>query len=321
MLGMATKVAFCLLAAGSAHAAAATDTYPAKPVRFIIGYAAGGIVDANARTIAQYLSAKLGQNFIIESRLGAGGRIAADYAAKSAADGYVLSFTANGTHSFAAVTEKNLPYDPVKDFTPIALIGTYGFLMVVHPSVPAKSVGQLIELARKNPGKLNYSSSGTGSGIHFAGELFNLMAKVRIVHVPYKGAALGLQDVIGGHVEITYHAGAHEAVNSGRVRLLATTGSQRDPRFPDTPTLAQAGLSGYELISWTSLFGPPKLPAAITSRLNAAVNEALKDMATARQLRVWGTIPSPGGPEQLAKILQAEIVLFRRIVAETKMTF
>jgi tripartite-type tricarboxylate transporter receptor subunit TctC len=305
----------------TASLAAHAQSYPTKPVRVLVGYAAGGIADTSARIAAQQLTVKLGQNFIVDSRLGAGGRIAAELVSKAPADGYTLLSTTNGTHSFAPVTEKNLAYDPVKDFTPVGLIGTYGFLMVVHPSLPVKSVKELIALARKNPGKLNYSSSGTGSGIHFAGELFKLSAKVDIVHIPFKGAAPALQDVVAGRTEITYDAGAGAAVEAGQVRLLGTTGAKRDPRFPSAPTLAEAGLPGFDVISWTAIYGPPNLPAAITSQLNAALNDGLKDPKTIERLKVWGAIASPGSPDQLDKLQKSEIARYRKVAADGKLTF
>jgi tripartite-type tricarboxylate transporter receptor subunit TctC len=305
----------------STAAGASAQSYPAKPVRFVVGYAPGGIGDSTARIVAQHVTARIGQNVLVESRLGAGGRIASEYISKSAPDGYALNYTANGTHSFAAVTEKNLPYHPVRDFTPVALIGTFGFLMVVHPSLPVKSVNELIVLAKKNPRKLNYSTSGTGSGIHFAGELFNIMGKVEIVHVPYKGAVLALNDVIGGNVEITFDAGAGAAVEAGQVRLLGTTSTRRDPRFPNVPTLSEAGLKGFDVISWNALFGPPKLPAAITAQLNGAVNEALRDPKVVERLKVWGMVPTPGAPEQLDSLLKSEIARYGKIATDGKMTF
>jgi tripartite-type tricarboxylate transporter receptor subunit TctC len=301
--------------------AAQAQTYPTKPVRVLVGYAPGGIADTSARIITQQLTQRIKQNFIVDSRLGAGGRIAAEAVSRAAPDGYTLLSTTNGTHSFAAVTEKNLPYDPVKDFTPIGLIGTYGFLLVVHPSLPVKSVKELIALAKKNPGKLNYSSSGTGSGIHFAGELFKLAAKVDIVHIPYKGAAPALQDAVAGRVEMTFDAGAGQAVEAGQVRLLGTTAGKRDPRFPNSPTLAEAGLPGFDVISWTAVYGPANLPPAIVSQLNAAMNAALKDADTVQRLKIWGAIASPGGPEQLDALLKSEIARYRKVAADAKLTF
>jgi tripartite-type tricarboxylate transporter receptor subunit TctC len=320
-LRRATSIAVPIVVLVASAFTVRAQTYPTKPVRVMVGYAAGGIADTSARIITQQLTQRLKQNFIVDSRLGAGGRIAAELVSKAPPDGYTLLSTTNGTHSFAAITEKNLAYDPVKDFTPVGLIGTYGFLLVVHPSVPAKSVKELIALARNSPGKLNYSSSGSGSGIHFAGELFKLAAKVDIVHVPFKGAAPALQDVVAGRIEMTLDAGAGQAVEANQVRLLGTTGGKRDPRFPNAPTLAEAGLPGFDVISWTAVYGPPTMPPAIVSQLNGAMNAALKDPDTAQRLKVWGAIASPGGPEQLDQLLKSEIARYRKVATDAKLSF
>ena len=309
------------LALALISSASLAQSYPSKPVRFIVGYAAGGVADTSARIMAQRMSAKLGETVIVENRVGAGGRIAAEAIARAPADGYQLLYTTNGTHSFAPVSEKVLPYDPIRDFTPIALVGTYGFLMVVHPSVPAKTVAEFIEYAKKNSGKLNYGSSGAGSGVHFAGELFKMMAGVNITHVPYKGAAPALQDTIAGVCQLTFDAGAGQAVEGGKVRLLGTTGSQRDPRFPNSPTLAEAGVPGYDLISWVGIFAPPGLAPGIATQLNAAANEALMDSGVRQRLGLWGVIPTPGTPAALEQLVRSEISRLRKIATDGKLQF
>ncbi len=300
---------------------APAQSYPSKPVRFIVGYAAGGVADTSARIMAQRMSVKLGETVIVENRVGAGGRIGAEMIAKAPADGYQLLYTTNGTHSFAPVSEKVLPYDPIRDFTSIALVGTYGFLMVVHPSVPAKTVAEFIDYAKKNSGKLNYGSSGAGSGVHFAGELFKMMAGVNMTHVPYKGAAPALQDTIAGVCQLTFDAGAGQAVEGGKVRLLGTTGSQRDPRFPNSPTLAEAGVPGYDLISWVGIFAPPGLAPGVATQLNAAANEALMDPGVRQRLGLWGVIPTPGTPAALEQLVRTEISRLRKIATDGKLQF
>lgn len=297
------------------------QTYPTKPVRVLVGYAPGGIADTSARIVSQQLTSRLKANFIIDSRPGAGGRIAAEAGAKVPPDGYTLLFGTEGTHSVAVVTVKNLGYDPIRDFTPIGLIGKHGFCLVVHPSLPVKSVKELIALARKNPGKLNYSSSGTGSGIHFASELFKLAAKIDLTHIPYKGAAPALQDVVGGRIEMTLSPSPVQAVEAGQVRLLGTTSARRDPRFPDAPTLAEAGMPGFEVIGWTAIFGPANTPTAIVSQLNAAMNAALSDADTIQRLRTWGSVASPGEPAELDQLLKSEIVRYKKVAADAKLTF
>jgi tripartite-type tricarboxylate transporter receptor subunit TctC len=297
------------------------QTFPTKPVRLLVGYAPGGIADSSARIVSQQLTSRLKANFIIDSRPGAGGRIAAEAATKVPPDGYTLLLGTEGTHSVASVTVKGLPYDAIKDFTPIGLIGKHGFSLVVHPSLPVKSLKELIALARRYPGKLNYSSSGTGSGIHFATELFRHAAKVDLTHIPYKGAAPALQDVVGGRIELTLSPSAAPQVEAGQVRLLGTTSARRDPRFPDAPTLAEAGLPGFEAIGWTALFGPANTPLAIVSQLNGAMNAALSEPDVIQRMRVWGSIASPVEPAELDALLKSEIARYRKVVADAKLTF
>ena len=318
---------FCGLALGVSTVALIVSpatfaqTYPAKPVRVLVGYAPGGIADTSARIVSQQLASRLKASFIIDSRPGAGGRIAAEAGTKVPPDGYTLLLGTEGTHSVAVVTVKGLPYDPIRDFTPIGFIGKHGFCLVVHPSLPAKSLKELVALARKYPGKLNYSSSGTGSGIHFASELFRLAAKVDLTHIPYKGAAPALQDVVGGRIEMTLSPSPAPQVEAGQVRLLGTTSATRDPRFPDAPTLAEAGLPGFEAIGWTAIFGPANMPPAIVSQLNAAMNAALSEPDTIQRLRIWGSIASPGEPAELDRLLKSEIVRYRKVAADAKLTF
>jgi tripartite-type tricarboxylate transporter receptor subunit TctC len=313
----------CVLAGAATviSAAACAQSYPAKPVRVLVGYAPGGIADSSARIITQHLATRLKANFFIDSRPGAGGRIAAEAGTKAAADGYTLLFGTEGTHSVASVTVKNLAYDPIKDFTPVGLIGMHGFCLVVHPSLPAKSLPELIALAKKHPGKLNYSSSGTGSGIHFAGELFKVAARIDVLHVPYKGAAPALQDVVGGRIEMTLSPSPGPAIETGRVRLLGTTSSKRDPRFPDAPTLAEAGLPGFEAIGWTAIFGPANMPPSIVTQLNVAMNSALSDPDAVQRLRFWGSVASPREAAELEQLIKAEMARYRKVVAEANLRF
>ena len=300
---------------------ALAQAYPSKPIKILVPFTAGGSSDIIARSIGIKLAEIMGQPVVVENRAGANGAIAAEMIAKAPADGYQLLYTTNGTHSFAPVSEKVLPYDPIRDFTSIALVGTYGFLMVVHPSVPAKTVAEFIDYAKKNSGKLNYGSSGAGSGVHFAGELFKMMAGVNMTHVPYKGAAPALQDTIAGVCQLTFDAGAGQAVEGGKVRLLGTTGSQRDPRFPNSPTLAEAGVPGYDLISWVGIFAPPGLAPGIATQLNAAANEALMDPGVRQRLGLWGVIPTPGTPAALEQLVRTEISRLSKIATDGKLQF
>ena len=305
------------VAAGWAHA----QPYPSKPVRVIVPYAAGGFSDLSSRLVMERMSKVLGQPMIVEPRPGGGGRIGAEVIARAPADGYQLLYTTNGTHTYMQITEKALSYDPLKDFTPIAQIGVYGLLMAVHPSIPARNVAEFIDYARRNPGKINYASSGPGSGIHFAGELFNVMAGIDMVHVPYKGSGPALQDVIAGTCHVTFDGAAKPFIDAGKVRFLGTTSARRDPRFPDFPTIAEGGLPGYDLTYWLAMFGPAGLPAEIQQRLNAALNAALADETLRKRLAEMGVVPVGGAPDVLPRQIRTETEALRRIAADAKLKF
>lgn len=313
----ATLTVFLLAVATCCHA----QPYPSKPVRVIVPYASGGFSDISSRVVTERMSKVLGQPIIVEPRPGGGGRIGAEAVARAPADGYQLLYTTNGTHTYMQITEKALSYDPIKDFTPIAQIGVYGLLMAVHPSVPARNVPEFIEYARRNPGKINYASSGLGSGIHFAGELFNVMAGVNLVHVPYKGSGPALQDVIAGNCHVTFDGAAKPFIDAGKVRFLGTTSARRDPRFPDSPTIGESGLPGYDLTYWLAMFGPAGLPAAVQQTLNAALNATLADAGVRKRLAEMGVVPVGGSPEVLSRQIRAETAALRKIAAETKLRF
>jgi len=232
------------------------QTYPQRPIKAIVPYAAGGFSDQASRIIVEAMSRNLGQNIIIENRAGGGGRIGSEYISKASPDGYQLLLTTNGTHTYMAVVEKALSYDPITDFTPISLIGKYGLLMVVNPSVPAKTLPEFLTYARESKVQINYATSGIGSGLHFAGELFNAMGKVQMTHVPYKGSGPGMQDVLAGVCQVIFDGAAKPQIDAGKVRLLGTTSAVRDPRYPDVPTLSEGGLTGYDLTYWVGLFAP-----------------------------------------------------------------
>lgn len=294
------------LALGLACGAASADTWPSKPVHLIVPYAAGGFSDQAARAFGNALSVELKQPVVIETRAGAGGRIGADAVARMAPDGYNLLFTTNGTHTYMAVTEKSLPYDPIKDFTPISELASYGLLMVVNPAVPAKNVQEFIAYAKANPTKISFASSGPGSGLQFAGEVFKSMAGVHMTHVPYKGSGPGLMDVAAGNCQVIFAGEAKPFVDSGKVRLLGTTSATRDPRFPNTPTIAEAGLPGYDLTYWIGLFGPAGLPPDVRSRLATAVKHVLADESVKEQFASFGLVPVGSTPEQLVEQIRTE---------------
>ena len=301
--------------------AAMAQTYPSKPIRVIVPYAAGGFSDISSRLVGAAMSRALGQTLVIEPKPGGGGRVGADMIAKAAPDGYQILYTTSGTHTYMQITEKSLSYDPVKDFTPIALVGNYGLLTVINASIPVRSVSEFIAYAKKNPGKLNYASSGLGSGIHFAGELLKDLAGINLVHVPYKGSGPALQDVIAGACQITFDGAAKPFIDAGKVRFLGTTSAQRDPRFPDAPTLGEAGVTGYDLTYWLAVFAPAGLAADIQNKLNAAVNSALTDEKFKSQLAEMGVVPMGGSPDVLAPLIRTETAKLRKIATDAKLQF
>jgi tripartite-type tricarboxylate transporter receptor subunit TctC len=308
---------FAITTMGSCLAVA--QSYPTKPIRAVVPYAAGGFSDIVSRMLSERLSRELGQTLVIDARPGGGGRIGAEAVARATPDGYTLLITTNGTHSYMPVTEEKLSYDPIKDFTPISFVGSYGLLMVVTPSLPARNVAELVDYAKKNPGKLNYATSGLGSGIHFAGELFKSLAGVDITHVPYKGSAPAMQDTMAGVVQITFDGAAKPMIDAGKVRLLGTTMARRDPRFPQQPTIGEAGLPGYDLTYWVGVFGPAGLAPAILQRLNSAFNTALADPDLRKRLTDMGIIIGGGAPEIVEQTIKSDIAQLSKIARDTKL--
>jgi len=298
-----------------AHVTLHAQSYPNHPIRVIMPYAAGGYTDQISRILAESMGKTLGQPLIIEAKAGGGGRIGAEAVTKLSADGYDLLMTTNGTHTYMAVTEKNLSYDPIKDFTPISLVGSYGLLMVVNPSVPAKNLSEFIEHVKKNPGKLNYATSGVGSGLHFAGELFKSMANVDMVHIPYKGSGPGMQDVIAGTCQVIFDGGAKPFIDAGKVRLIGTTSAKRDPRYPQMPTISEGGLNGYDLTYWIGLFGPKGLPKDVQMKLHGAIKIAIADPQVQVKLNNMGLNLIGSSPEELVAEIRQETEKLRAIAA------
>jgi len=294
---------------------AQAQPYPNRPIKAVVPYAAGGFSDQASRIIAEAMSRNLGQNIVIENRAGGGGRIGSESITRATPDGYQLLLTTNGTHTYMAVVEKSLSYDPVTDFTPISLVGKYGLLMVVNPAVPAKTLPEFLAYARDSKVQINYATSGMGSGLHFAGELFNAMGKVNMTHVPYKGSGPGMQDVLAGVCQVIFDGAAKPQIDAGKVRLLGTTSAVRDPRYPDVPTLSEGGLTGYDLTYWVGLFGPKGLPPEIQARLNASVKTALADPEVKRKLNGMGMTLVGSAPEQMVQEIRTETAKLRQIAA------
>ncbi len=304
-----------LALATAAHAQPAAQGYPNRPIKAIVPYAAGGFSDQASRIVAEAMGKVLKQPIVIENRPGGGGRIGSEAVTKMAPDGYTLLMTTNGTKTYMAVTEKNLSYDPVNDFTPISLVGKYGLLMVVNPAVPASNVREFVAYAKANAGKVNYASSGPGSGLHFAGEVFKSMAGIQMTHVPYKGSGPGMQDVLAGVCQVIFAGEAKPLVDAGKVRLIGTTAAVRDPRFPNVPTLSEGGLTGYDLTYWVGLFAPKGLPAEIQAQLHAAVKTAMADPAVRKRLEDMGLVLEAAGPEVVTQTIRTETQKLRAIAA------
>jgi len=311
MLRRLTTVLAGLAAALTISLAAPAADYPSHPVTIIVAFTPGGPSDVLARIIGRRLQDILHQPFIIENRPGSGGNIAAEQAAHAAPDGYTLLMGNNSILATNAALYKKLAYDPEKDFVPISLIGTQANILVVNPSVPANSMAELIALAKASPGQLNFASSGFGAAAHLAGELFKTEAKINIVHVPYKGAAPALQDVIAGHVNSTFDqaATALGQVKAGRVRALAVTAKTRLASAPEIPTVDEAGLPGFYMSIWHGLWAPKGTPRDVVTKLNGAAREALADPVVRKKLEDIGQDIPPADqqtPEALRAFHKAE---------------
>ena len=311
---------FLLLALTLACAGVSAQNYPSRPIRLVVPYPPGGPLDIMARAIGQKLTEAWSQPVVVDNRAGAGGNIGADLVAKSPADGYTLLMGAVATHAINPTLYAKLPYDPVKDFAPVALVAQVPNILVVNPSVPAGSVKELIELARARPGYLNFGSGSTGSTGHLAGELFNAMAGVQMVHIPYKGGAPAMADLLAGQVQLMFDnlANALPNVRAGRLRALAVTTLARSPAMPDLPTIAESGLPGFDLTTWFGLMVPAGTPPEIVIKLNAGIVRALNAKDMRERLEKMGTEPpADNTPEHFAAFIRAEAAKYAKVVKES----
>ena len=303
-------IAFGALAAGFAHA----QPYPTKPIKIVAPFAPGGGTDFIARLIAQKLTEKLGAQVIVENKPGAGGNLGAEQAVRSPADGYTLLLVA-GSYTVNPSLYK-LTFDPVSDITPIIQLSQGPFIVAVHPSVPAKTLKELIDLVKKQPDKLSYASAGSGSITHLASAMFVDMAKLQIVHIPYKGTGPALNDAIAGNVQVLFGSPSTTIphIKSGRLRALAVTTTKRIGAAPDVPTMAESGLPGYEVVLWHGLVGPKGLPRAIVERINTEANQILKVKEMDTLLATDGVAPAGGTPEQFDQHVRRESVKWADVV-------
>ncbi|HTL25330.1 MAG TPA: tripartite tricarboxylate transporter substrate binding protein [Burkholderiales bacterium] len=308
-----TFIAAALL--GAAALPAHAQSYPTKPVRFIVPFPPGGPVDATARAITFKLSEYWKQQAIVDNRAGAGGIVGAEVAAKSPADGYTV-FVCSIHHSVLPSLRSDLSYNIEKDFAPVTFATAFPIILVAHPSVQSKSVKELVAYARANPGKLSYGSAGNGGGTHLAGELFKDIAKVDLLHVPYKGSAPAMTDLLGGQVQLMFSDGptALPQIKGGKVRALAVGSPKRSALVPDLPTIAESGLAGYDAYSWSGIVVPAATPKEIVAKLNADIVKALNDPEVKKRLLENGAEAMPGTPDQFAKTLRSEITKWGKVV-------
>ena len=295
---------------------ACAQTYPSKPIRYVVPFPAGGPLDIVARALGQELNKSWGQPVIVDNRPGAGGNIGADFVAKSQPDGYTIVMGAVSTHAINVTLYSKLPYDPIKDFAPITLITSVPNVLVVHPSVPARNVKELIALAKARPGALNFASGSTGSAGHLAGELFKTMAHVDMAHIPYKGAAPAVVDLMAGQVSLMFDnlASALPNIKAGRVRALAVTTLRRSPMLPELPTISEAGLRGFDVATWFGVLAPAGTPPEIVSKFNAEIVRILNTPAMKERLAVLGAEPVGNKPEEFAAFIKAEIPKYARVI-------
>jgi len=310
-----------LVAAGvlPVRAAEPTTPYPTRAVRFILGYPPGGASDAVARILVQPLPGRLGQQVVIDNRPGAGGNIAGEIAARSAPDGHTWFLGNNAILATNQALYSRMPFDSTRDFATVVLVGTQPSVLAVHPSLPVKSVRDLIALAKARPGQLNYASTGTGTAGHLVGELFKGLAQVSYVHIPYKGGGPAVIDLVSGQVQFMFATAASvmQHVRSGRLRALAVTSAKRSPSLPDLPTISEAGLPGFEAINWHGIVVPAATPAPVIGKINSEVNAVLGMAETRDRLGAQGVEARGGTAAEFASFLRSEIPKWTKVVRDS----
>jgi tripartite-type tricarboxylate transporter receptor subunit TctC len=307
-----------MMAAATAVAQTTDAAWPDRPIRLVVPFPAGSSTDIIARIIAQKLGARLGQQVVIENRAGASGNIGADTIAKAAPDGYTIGIATASTHAVAASLGVSLPYDPIKDFAPVAMLGGQPYVLVLYPGLPARDLAELIALAKAKPGTLNYGSAGVASLAHLATALLASMAGIDIMHVPYKSSAQSVTDMITGRLDMQFATIAPTLPNirAGQLRALVTSGNRRASVLAEVPTVAEAGIAGYEASLWVALVAPAATPPAIIARLNREVNEVLNSAEGKEALVAQGTEPDPGPPQAVTDRIRADTDKWRGVVAK-----
>ncbi len=292
----------------------AQESFPQKPVRIVVPQTPGGASDALARIMAQKLSEKWGQSVVVENRAGAGGNVGMEVVAQSAADGHTLLMSYAGSHAINPALYKKLPFDPVKDFAPVATLATLPFVLVARPDAPFKSVSELIEQGRKNP--LTFGSAGNGSVNHLLGVMFNMSTGTQLTHVPYKGAAPAMQDLMGGQINMVFTSlpSVAGSLRNGQLRGIAVTSAQRSGTFPQIPTLAESGLKNFDVSPWFGLFAPGATPAGVVRKINADVNEMLRQKEVMEKFSAQGAEPLARQPAEFAAMLKADLATWAEVV-------
>ena len=301
---------------------AAAQAYPAKPPRLLVGFVPGGGVDQTARITTAKLSELWGQPITVENKVGAGGTIAADTVAKAAPDGYTFVLCNIGSHGIGPVLYKKIPYDAIRDVTYLGLIGTTPNVMAVHPSVPANTVAEFIAYARANPGKISYGSSGVGTSTHLGVELFKSMTGIDIVHVPYKGGAASSADLVAGQIQLVITNLPEQVayIKAGRTRALGVSTTKRSPQFPDVPTIAEAGVPGYDVTVWYGLCGPGGMARSLVERINADLQRAVSSPETVKRLFDAGIEAAPGSSEFFTEFARTENAKWAKVVKDAGVT-
>ena len=311
------KVAGVVIASAASSAAwsqAGSPQYPARPIRIVVPFTPGGLTDAMARVVGKKLGADLGQPVVVDNRPGAGGIVGTEAAAKSPPDGYTLLVTQSGLTILPSLKLK-LPFDPVKDFEPVSTLASYMLFLVAHPSTPARTVKELVALARTRPGQLTYGSAGAGSSMHLAGEMFSHAIGVPMTHVPYKGEAPAISELIGGQVALTFGTNVVlPHVKAQKLALIAVTGPKRFAGLPDVPTISEAGIRGYEVTSWNALFAPAGTPPAVIDRLHPLVKEALTLPEAKALAQTHGLDIAPSSPAELGTMIKSELAKWAKVV-------
>jgi tripartite-type tricarboxylate transporter receptor subunit TctC len=311
----AVRIAAVLLALGVHAAGHASEAYPSRPIRLLLPSSPGGPVDVIGRTMSSGLAETLGQQIVVDNRAGAGGLIGAETVARATPDGYTLMFSHSGPLAIEAALHSKMPYHPVKDFAPVSLVCTSPYVLVVNPSSPAKSVKDLIALAKSRPGKFHFASGGIGTGLHMSGELLNQAAGTKMVHVPYKGAGPGTTALLSGEVDAMFNgvSAALPHVKAGRLRALAVSTAKRSPLLPDLPTVAESGLK-YDTSGWYALVAPAKTPRGIVTKLQSSLHKALSGADMKQRFAAQGIEGIASTPEELAKHLRSELDKWTAVV-------